>query len=142
MKNQSKTTKRLPSNPRLRKQFSETPYTFPMEMNKKPSLTVPDLTLTIKQLLNNHSRGITSDVGHNEPMYFDTEIPIIDDITDIFAFRNDLKAREKALSSKIKEENEIFKAEQLKQFQDYQNGLKAENQKTPTIKKHEKNENF
>lgn len=138
MKNQSKTIKKSPSSPRLRKQFSETPYNFPKEINTKPSLTVPDLTLTIKQLLTNHSRGITSDVGHNEPMYFDSEIPIIDDITDLVAFRNDLKLREKALSAKIKEENEIYKANQLKQFQDYQNGLKDENK----IKTPEKSENF
>jgi hypothetical protein len=137
MKNQSKTTKKSLSNPRLRKQFSTTPYTFKGETNTKPSLTVPDLTLTIKQLLTNHSRGISSDVTHNEPLYFDTEIPIINDITDLDAFRQDLKAREKALSLKIKQENEKLKAQQQEQFIVHQNALKEQKEKTL-----EKNENL
>lgn len=137
MKNQSKTTKKSLSNPRIRKQFSETPYTFKGETNTKPSLTVPDLTLTIKQLLTNHSRGISSDVGHNEPMYFDTEIPIINDITDLDAFRQDIKAREKALSLKIKQENEQLKADQQKKYNDHLTALKQETIKTP-----EKSENL
>ena len=137
MKNQSKTTKKSHSNPRIRKQFSETPYTFIGETNTKPSLTVPDLTLTIKQLLTNHSRGISSDVGHNEPMYFDTESPIINDITDLDAFRQDLKAREKALSLKIKQENDNLKADQQQKYIDHQTALKQETIKTP-----EKSENL
>lgn len=136
MKNQSKTTKKSHSNPRIRKQFSETPYIFKGEINTKPSLTVPDLTLTIKQLLTNHSRGISSDVNHNDPLYFDTEIPIIDDITDLDAFRQDIKAREKALSLKIKQENEQLKAEQQKKYIDHLTALKEEKEKQ-TLEKSE-----
>lgn len=129
MKNQSKKIKKSISSPRLRKQFPTTPYDFQGETNNSPSLTVPDLTLTIKQLLHNHSRGISSDVTHNEPMYFDTEIPIIDDITDLDAFRQDLKAREKALSLKIRQENDKATQEQAQRTIDYQNTLKQQTDK-------------
>lgn len=134
MKNQSQKTKKQSSNPRLRKQFQTTPLKFKGETNDQPSLTVPDLTLTIKQLLVNHSRGIQSDVSHNEPMYFDTEIPIIDDITDLDAFRQDLKAREKALSLKIKQENDKHIADQAKKLQDHQNALKEQTEKQQPVK--------
>ncbi len=125
MKKHSQKTKKLTSN--LRKQFNN--YTFKGETNTLPSQTVPDLTLSVKQLLINHSRGISSDISINEPMYFDTEIPIIDDITDLDAFREDLKAREKALSLKIKDENDKLKAKQQKEFEDSQNDLKKQTEK-------------
>jgi len=133
MKNQSKKTKK--STFKIRKQFND--YNFKGEINSLPSQTVPDLTLTVKQLLTNHSRGIQSDVSYNEPMYFDTEIPIIDDITDLDAFRQDIKAREKALSLKIKEENEQRKAEQQKKFEDSKNALKTETKEQEVITKGE-----
>ena len=89
---------------KLRKQFNY--YDMPGETNNSPSLTVPDQTLGIKELLNNHTRGISSNVKMYEGQYFDTEIPQIDDLTDLDAFREDIKAREKALKAKIKEEND------------------------------------
>ena len=134
MKKSTNKTKKQFSNPRVRKQFQTTPLKFKGETNDQPSLTVPDLTLTIKQLLVNHSRGIQSDVSHNEPMYFDTEIPIIDDITDLDAFRQDLKAREKALSLKIKQENDKHLADQAKKLQDHQNALKEQTEKQTPVK--------
>lgn len=137
MKNQSQRTKK--SHSRLKKQFTEKPYLFKGETFTKPSLTVPDLSLTVKQLLINHTRGIPSDISHNEPMYFDTEIPIIDDITDLDAFRQDLKAREKALSLKIKEENEKLKAQRQKEFEDSQNDS---NKKTEKLEVKPKGENL
>jgi len=107
MKNSKDKTKKPLSN-NLRKQFMVNPKLAKGETNNKPSLTVPDLTLTIKQLLTNHSRGIPSNVAYNEPMYFNQEIPIIDDIVDIQTFRQDLKHREKLLQAKIKEENQKY----------------------------------
>lgn len=133
MKKQTEKTKNTHS--KIIKQFQNTPPTFKGETNTMPSMTVPDMTLTVKQLLHNHSRGIHSDVSHNEPMYFDHEIPIIDDITDLVAFRNDIKAREKALKLKIKEENDLKILQQQKLFKDEQNALKEQNEKlTATTK--------
>jgi len=91
---------------RIRKQFQD-PYYMPGETNNSPSLTVPDQTLGIKELLLNHTRGISSNVKMYEGQYFDTEIPIIDDLTDLDAFREDIKAREIALKAKIKADDEL-----------------------------------
>ena len=59
---------------RIKKQFQTDPYYMPGETNTQPSLTVPDQTLGIKELLNNHTRGISSNVKMYEGQYFDTEI--------------------------------------------------------------------
>ncbi|AXQ65954.1 MAG: hypothetical protein [Microviridae sp.] len=135
MKKQTEKTKNTHS--KIIKQFQNTPPTFKGETNNSPSMTVPDMTLTVKQLLHNHSRGIHSDVSHNEPMYFDHEIPNIDDITDLVAFRNDIKAREKALKAKIKEENDLKILEQQKLFKAEQNALKQQNEKSTATTKGE-----
>ncbi len=137
MKNKNVKTKSKPFNQnRIVKQFQIIPPTFVAETNTLPSMTVPDMSLTVKQLLHNHTRGIHSDVSHNEPMYFDSEIPIIDDITDLIEFRKDLKAREKALKLKIKEENDKKILEQQKLFKEHQNALNEQNEKqTQTTQK-------
>ena len=133
MKKQTEKTKSLHS--KIIKQFQNTPPTFKGETNNSPSMTVPDMTLTVKQLLHNHSRGIHSDVSLNEPMYFDSEIPIIDDITDLIAYREDLKAREKALKLKIKQEHDQKIQEHQKLIKAEQNALKEQNEKpTATTK--------
>jgi hypothetical protein len=133
MKKQLEKTKSLPS--KIKKQFQNTPPTSKGETNNSPSMTVPDMTLTVKQLLHNHSRGIHSEVSHNEPMYFDSEIPIIDDITDLIAYREDLKAREKALKAKIKLDHDNKMLEHQKLIKAEQDALNEQNEKpTATTK--------
>ncbi len=105
MKKVTDSTKKVFSKTKIRKQFTSKPYDFPGEVNNSPSMTIPDMTLGVKQLLLNHTRGIHSDVGYNEPMYFDQEIPIINDLTDLDDYRQDLKNREKALNDKIKDDH-------------------------------------
>ena len=106
---------------RIKKQFQTDPYYMPGETNTQPSLTVPDQTLGIKELLRNHTRGISSNVKIYEGQFFDTEIPIIDDLTDLDAYREDIKAREKALKAKIKEENDKKVLERQEQFEKLNN---------------------
>lgn len=52
--------------------------------------TQPDMHLTVRQLLENHSRGIP--LPHKEPLHFDTMIPQISDITDVERYRDHLKS--------------------------------------------------
>ena len=126
MKNKSPKTKSKSFNTnKIAKQFQELPHNFKGHNNTMPSMTVPDMTLTVKQLLHNHTRGIHSDVSMNEPMYFDSEIPILDDITDFIAYREELKAREKALKLRIKEDNDKKLAEQEKIIKAAQNSSKS-----------------
>ncbi|AXL14935.1 hypothetical protein [Microviridae sp.] len=100
---------------RIRKQFQQ-PFEMKGQTNNSPSLTVPDQTLGIKELLNNHTRGISSNVKMYEGEYFDTEIPIINDLTDLDDYRADLKARQIALENHIKAEDDAKRQKRQEQL--------------------------
>ena len=110
----------------LRKQFQKKPFKPNGEINNSPSLTVPDQTLGIKDLLRNHTRGISSNVKIYEGEYYDTEIPIIDDLTDLDAFRQDLKRRETALKAKIKEEHDEKVLQRQNEIKEAENASNSE----------------
>lgn len=80
------------------------------EMDNK-SQTVPDLNLTVRQLLENHSRDPLSGAQEvRQPLYFETELPSINDITDVEAYREALE--ERLANTKKFIENEIKEKEQ------------------------------
>lgn len=55
------------------------------------SQTVPDMNLTVRQLLQNHTRGLSNDRHIKDPLYFDIQIPKIQDITDVDEYKTYLK---------------------------------------------------
>lgn len=68
---------------KIRRQFNEQYKGSQGEpKSEKPSKTQPDMTISIKQLLLNHVRGIPSNVGIREDGYYETEIPVITDLND------------------------------------------------------------
>ncbi len=89
------------------------------EVNTLPSLTRPDMSLTIHELMRNHTRGIQSDVHNNEPQYFDTEIKRFADITDEIAYKQelaeDIKEQEEIARSESSEKQKLRKEAQKKQ---------------------------
>lgn len=68
------------------------------------SETVPDMNLTVRQLLQNHSRGTDSKVTMKEPFYFETEVPTIQDLTDVKRYKDMLEARLRETNSFIEQE--------------------------------------
>jgi len=88
------------------------------------SMTVPDQNLTIKELLDRHSRGVPLGTTQLKGEYFDTEIPRFDDLTDALEYKKNLikKANElekqiqaskkaKAKPIKVKSEDEVSQAD-------------------------------
>jgi len=67
------------------------------------------MSLTVKELLLNHSRGINSNVHNYEPQYFDTEIPIFDDIVQEKQYKEDLANQIKEVDERIKKRKEKAK---------------------------------
>lgn len=84
---------------------------------KGESQTVPDMNLTVRQLLDNHTRGITGNVSSKEPFYFETEVPTIKDMTDVKKYKDYLQRKLK--------DTEEFIAEELEE-KAYQKELEAE----------------
>lgn len=67
------------------------------------SETQPDMSISVRQLLARHSRGMSLPPDR-EPLYFDMEIPQIRDITDVHEYKTLLES----------------KLEQTKQFIEYE----------------------
>ncbi len=64
------------------------------------------MSLTVKELLINHSRGIHSDIKVNDAQYFETEIPKFDDITEAREYKQELAEQIKVAEQTAKEEKE------------------------------------
>lgn len=61
------------------------------EKTDKPSLTRPNMNLTIKQLLKNHTRGLHNEV-HEYPRIFTGEVavPLFQDMTEFYDWKQNL----------------------------------------------------
>ena len=70
----------------------------------KEVLTQPDQTKSIRELLDNHSRGIPLGVKTKTGEYFDTPIPRFDDLTDMLEYKAQLMDRNKELNKLIQTE--------------------------------------
>lgn len=68
------------------------------------SETVPDLTMSLGTLLERHSRGQA--VPYQEPVYFETEVPTFNDITDVDRYYEQLKNRTQEVGQFLQEELE------------------------------------
>jgi hypothetical protein len=72
---------------KLRKQF-----TAGYEGTSGPSpdttlMTQPDMTMSIRDLLDRHSRGLPLTTNQRTGEYFDTEIPRFYDLTDMLKYK-------------------------------------------------------
>ena len=73
------------------------------------SLTVPDQNLTIKELLDRHSRGVSLGAPDLQGEYFDTEVPRFNDLTEMLEYKKDLEEKRKELTKQINAEIEAGK---------------------------------
>jgi len=76
------------------------------EIPKGLSLTIPDQTLPLKQIIKNHVRGLPTKVTNLKGSYFNTYIPPINDLNDITDFKNANAAIQLDLEQAIKEAKE------------------------------------
>ncbi len=78
--------------------------------SNKPSQTSPDMALSVQQLMKNHARGIPNSIQENTGQYFETEIPVFDDITEETAYKENLAHNIKETNIKAAEEIKASKA--------------------------------
>ena len=94
----------------IRTQFSG--KTFQSSGYKKKmgkSMTLPDQNLTIKELLDRHSRGVSLGAPDLQGEYFDTEVPRFNDLTEMLEYKKDLEQKRKELTKQINAEIEASK---------------------------------
>tara|TARA_B100000767_G_scaffold242551_1_gene239649 strand:+ start:2753 stop:3127 length:375 start_codon:yes stop_codon:yes gene_type:complete len=97
------TTKKL----MFRTQYSEN--TYKGKIMDTTLLTQPDQNMSIKDLLDRHSRGLPLGATEQKGEYFDTEIPRFDDILDAVEYKKSLIQKQKDLETKIKADQESAK---------------------------------
>jgi hypothetical protein len=87
------------------------------------------MSLTVKELLQNHSRGIHSDISNNEGQYFETEIPRFNDITEAIQHKQNLLNQIDEITEVIKEDQkrdedaktaqDLIDAAEQKEFEEF-----------------------
>lgn len=87
-----------------------------------PSKTVPDQNLTVKQLMERHTRGHGLGVGQREEHWFGDDDPPVqmqrmNDLSELTDRREALQEKARQLETKMRTEREQKKAEQQKQTQ-------------------------
>lgn len=68
--------------------------------------TIPDLNLTIRQLIENHTRGKDNDVEVRKPLYLEFPIPNLQDITDVEEYKINVQHQLKKINQFITETKE------------------------------------
>lgn len=102
------------------------------EVNSLPSETIPDMALTVRQLLENHVRGIDNKIVARNPLYFESEIPVLNDLTDLETYKESLKRRLDEVKTAIEAEKQEADSNQV----DLEDAIKeAEAEESPKPKK-------
>lgn len=95
---------------KLRKQFMKKKWNssgFKKDMGV--SLTLPDQNLTIRELLDRHSRGVPLGAIDRQGEYFDTDVPRFSDLTEMLEYKKELEEKRKELTKQINAEIEASK---------------------------------
>jgi hypothetical protein len=79
--------------------YNDTGKTMDQEL-----ITQPDQNMSIRELLDKHSRGLPITAVEQKGEYFETEIPRFDDITDMMEYKKMLSKKHKELNTQIKKE--------------------------------------
>ncbi len=98
-KTERKQTKNLKT---IRTQFNKNYLGEKGEINTGEKITVPDQSLSIRELYSNHSRGLPSTISELKGEYFDGDVPDIQDLNDINTYREQFKQHEKEVNEKKK----------------------------------------
>lgn len=97
---------------KFRKPWNDKYQGSPSELEFEPSITVPCMSLTIRELMERHTRGIETDMSIREELYLDEdqEIPRVDDFVDIIEKREELEAKKDEVErTAIREKSDAVK---------------------------------
>ena len=79
--------------------------------------TQPDMSLTVRQLLENHTRGYEMGAVERKPLYFDIEVPTINDLTDVQEYRDHLMEKLRQTDEFVAAELEKAEAERQAEYE-------------------------
>ena len=73
--------------------------------NQDESVTQPDMTLSLRQIMMNHTRGIGLGVNINQGIYSETDVHYFDDFTDMVEHAEYLQEQTDIINREIEAEN-------------------------------------
>lgn len=117
---------------KLKKQFSKKYKGSPSKIKPGKSMTLPDQNLTIAELLERHSRGVSLGAPDLQGEYFDTEIPRFDDLTDMLEYKKELVQKQIDLEKQIKEEQLLKQKESEVEDSQAEKEAEASEEKDPS----------
>lgn len=117
---------------RIRVQFDIGYDGNPGKIMNGDSDTMPDMSLTVRQLLENHTRGKNSEVEVRQPLYFESEIPNLRDLTDIDQYKQRLQEQLADVNQFIAEEQQQKQDEAEQKAESIQNDSKKQTEKAGT----------
>lgn len=81
------------------------------DINRLPSSTEPDQTLSIKQLIERHAKGINVGIREYEPYYTDLDLPNLEhmDFSELAEYRDYLSNERYRLEERLKQEKQDAK---------------------------------
>lgn len=100
---------------KFRTQFNPDYKGTPSKVNDNISQTVPDQSISLADLLKHHSRGQMVRVPYRQGDYFDTEIPIIDDLNTQKEVKEQLIQDIEQADAKAIEETENAKKKRIEE---------------------------
>lgn len=95
---------------RFRKKYDVSYRGTRYKNNYGKSQTVPDMNLSVRQLMTNHTRGVLDVQSKEEMFYGDLEIPVIKDLSEL----TDLKEQNEEQKRKIEDEINIARDKKQK----------------------------
>ena len=77
--------------------------------NNQESQTQPDMTLSVRAIMKNHTRGMGFGVSVKDGIYSDSDIPVFYDLTDMVEHKEHLEEQAAILKKEIAEERKKAK---------------------------------
>lgn len=91
---------------KIQRQFNSKYKGTPSNIEFEKSKTVPDLNLSVRELIHRHTRGIGIKEAYKQGFYFDTIIPQINDINDIYERKAALRKWQNELDKEVRSARE------------------------------------
>lgn len=100
---------------KFKTQFNPSYKGTPHKNKSGKSMTQPSMSLTVKELMERHTRGLETGVEAKEELYLEDEVPRITDLTDLVYQREALEEQQAEIEQQIQNEIDARKREKLKE---------------------------
>lgn len=118
---------------KFKRQFDTSYKGKPYQNESGKSVTKPSMTLTVRELMERHTRGLETGTLQREEIYLPDgmEVPNITDLTDLVYQREELKQKQDELEERIRteKENKRVERERTKQREAERNQADDQNSK-------------